>query len=73
MKAQDACHEDLMFFPARSTYGQANVAENSEKLFGLQNQFEIVKRRIDEDAKEATKIEQKIKVLTHGYQVTSNL
>ena len=73
VKARDACQEDLMFFPARSTYGLASVAENNEKLVGLQNEFEILKRRMDEEAKKATKIEQKIKVLTHGYQVTSNL
>ena len=73
VKAQDSCQEDLMFFPAHSIYEQANIAENSEKLFGLQNEFEILKKRIDDGAKKATKIEQKIKVLTHGYQVISNL
>lgn len=69
VKARDACQEDLMYFPVRSTYGLASVAGNSEKLAALQNEFENVKKRMDEEAKKATKIEQKIKVLTHGYQV----
>ncbi|CAA6655237.1 unnamed protein product [Spirodela intermedia] len=71
VKARDACQEDLMYFPARSTYGLASVAGNSEKLAALQNEFENVKKRMDEEAKKATKIEQKIKVLTHGYQTRS--
>ncbi|WOK92731.1 cell division cycle 5-like protein [Canna indica] len=68
VKARDACQEDLMFFPARSTFGLASVAGNSEKLAALQNEFEIVKTRMDDEAKRATRLEQKIKVLMHGYQ-----
>lgn len=72
VKARDACQEDLMFFPARSTYGLASVAGNNEKLAALQNEFEIVKKRMDDEAKRATRLEQKIKILTHGYQVCYN-
>ncbi|XP_078427926.1 cell division cycle 5 [Wolffia australiana] len=71
VKARDACQEDLMFFPSRSTFGLASVAGNSEKLAALENEFESVKKRMDEEARRATKIEQKIKVLTHGYQTRS--
>uniref|UniRef100_A0A1D1Y886 Cell division cycle 5-like protein n=1 Tax=Anthurium amnicola TaxID=1678845 RepID=A0A1D1Y886_9ARAE len=71
VKAHDACNEDLKYFPARSTYGPASVATNSEKLSALQNEFDNLKRRMDEEAKKATKTEQKIKVLTHGYQTRS--
>ncbi|PKA60742.1 Cell division cycle 5-like protein [Apostasia shenzhenica] len=69
VKARDACLEDLMFFPSRSTYGLASVAGGNEKLAALQNDFEIVKKRMDDEAKKATRLEQKIKVLTHGYQM----
>ncbi|XP_074569264.1 cell division cycle 5-like protein [Curcuma longa] len=68
VKARDACQEDLMFFPARSTFGLASVSGNSEKLASLQNEFELVKKRMDEEAKGAARLEQKIKVLMHGYQ-----
>lgn len=69
VRARDACQEDLIFFPGTSSYGLASVASSSEKLAAVQNEFEIVRRRLDEEAKKATKLEQKIKVLTHGYQV----
>jgi pre-mRNA-splicing factor CDC5/CEF1 len=69
MRARDACQDDLIFFPGTSSYSLASVASNSEKLAAVQNEFEIVRRRLDEETKKATKLEQKIKVLTHGYQV----
>lgn len=60
VKADDACQEDLMFFPAHSTFGLASVSGNSEKLASLQNEFELVKKRMDEEAKGSTHLEQKI-------------
>ncbi|XP_058097768.1 cell division cycle 5-like protein [Magnolia sinica] len=69
IKARDACQEDLMYFPARNAYGLASVANNSDKLVALQNEFENVKKRMDDEAKKALRLEQKIKVLTQGYQM----
>ncbi|KAK1390138.1 Cell division cycle 5 [Heracleum sosnowskyi] len=39
-----------------------------EKMTALQDEFEIVRRRMDDETKKAQKFEQKIKVLTSGYQ-----
>ena len=69
VKAHDACQEDLMFFPANNTYGLASVSGNADKISALQNEFEIVKKRMDDEAKKASRLEQKIKLLTQGYQV----
>ncbi|PAN37514.1 hypothetical protein PAHAL_7G109700 [Panicum hallii] len=69
VKAHDACQEDLMYFPTKNSYGLASVAGNADKLSALQNEFEIVKKRMDEEAKKASRLEQKIKLLTQGYQV----
>ncbi|KAG0459861.1 hypothetical protein HPP92_022989 [Vanilla planifolia] len=69
VKARDSCQEDLMFFPARNTYGLASVAGSSEKLASLQNEFEIVKNSMDDEEKKAKKLERKIKVLTQGYEM----
>ncbi|XP_072965645.1 cell division cycle 5-like protein [Typha angustifolia] len=68
VKARDACQDDLMFFPTNNSYGLASVAVNTDKLVALQNEFENVRKRMDDEAKKATRLEQKIKVLTHGYQ-----
>lgn len=69
VKAHDACQEDLMFFPNNNSYGLASVAGNSDKIAALQYEFEIVKKRMDDEAKKASRLEQKIKLLTQGYQV----
>jgi pre-mRNA-splicing factor CDC5/CEF1 len=36
----------------------------------LQHEFEIVKKRMDDEAKKASRLEHKIKLLTQGYQVS---
>ncbi|CAN6356103.1 unnamed protein product [Urochloa humidicola] len=69
VKAHAACQEDLMFFPTNNSYGLASVAGNADKISALQNEFEIVKKRMDDEAKKASRLEQKIKLLTQGYQV----
>ena len=69
VKAHDACQEDLMFFPTNNSYGLASVAGNADKISALQNEFETVKKRMDDEAKKASRLEQKIKLLTQGYQV----
>ncbi|GJN11927.1 hypothetical protein PR202_ga30165 [Eleusine coracana subsp. coracana] len=68
VKAHDACQEDLMYFPTNNSYGLASVAGNADKITALQNEFEIVKKRMDDEAKKASRLEQKIKLLTQGYQ-----
>ncbi|KAJ3693037.1 hypothetical protein LUZ60_012132 [Juncus effusus] len=68
-KVHEACEEDLVFFPATNSYGPVSVAGNADKLNVYMNEFEVVKRRMDEEAKRAGKLEQKVKVLTLGYQI----
>nr|XP_051223952.1 cell division cycle 5-like protein isoform X2 [Lolium perenne] len=68
VKTHDGCQEDLMFFPMNNSYGLASVAGNADKISALQHEFEIVKKRMDDEAKKASRLEQKIKLLTQGYQ-----
>ncbi|KAA8539013.1 hypothetical protein F0562_025705 [Nyssa sinensis] len=69
VEAHKTCLNDIMYFPTRKAYGLSSVAGNMEKLAALQNEFENVKRTMDDDAKRAQRLEQKIKLLTNGYQV----
>ncbi|KAF8394275.1 hypothetical protein HHK36_020482 [Tetracentron sinense] len=68
-EAHKTCIKDLMYFPTRNAYGLSSVAGNMEKLSALQNEFDNVKKKMDEEAKKAQRLEQKIKLLMHGYQV----
>ncbi|KAK2970399.1 hypothetical protein RJ640_016253 [Escallonia rubra] len=69
LEAHRTCLNDMMYFPTRNAYGLSSVAGNLEKLAALQNEFENVKTRMDDDTKKAQRLEQKIKLLTNGYQM----
>ncbi|KAK6911332.1 Pre-mRNA splicing factor component Cdc5p/Cef1, C-terminal [Dillenia turbinata] len=68
VEAHKTCLNDLMYFPSRNSYGLSSVAGNMEKLAALQTEYENVKLKMDNDTKKAQRLEQKIKVITHGYQ-----
>ncbi|XP_051119941.1 cell division cycle 5-like protein [Andrographis paniculata] len=69
VEAHKTCLSDMMYFPTRDGYGLSSVASNIEKLAALQNEFDNVKNKMDDETKKAQKLEQKIKVLTKGYQM----
>ncbi|GAA0182484.1 hypothetical protein LIER_30383 [Lithospermum erythrorhizon] len=69
VEAHETTLGDIMYFPTRCSYGLSSVAGNSEKLGALQNEFENVKKIMDDDTRKAQRLEEKIKVLTKGYQM----
>ncbi|KAJ4719734.1 cell division cycle 5-like protein [Melia azedarach] len=68
VEAHNTCLNDLMYFPTRNAYGLSSVAGNMEKLAALQSDFEIVKKKMDDDKEKALHLEKKIKLLTQGYE-----
>lgn len=69
VEAHNTCLNDLMYFPTRNAYGLSSVAGNMEKLAALQGEFEIVKKRMDDDKEKALQLEKTVKVYTQGYEV----
>lgn len=69
VEAHKTCLNDIMYFPTRNSYGLSSVAGNMEKLAAFQDEFENVKKRMDDDTRKAQRLEQKIKLLTNGYQM----
>eukprot|EP00246_Nothoceros_aenigmaticus_P010085 TRINITY_DN26402_c0_g1_i1.p1 TRINITY_DN26402_c0_g1~~TRINITY_DN26402_c0_g1_i1.p1 ORF type:complete len:831 (+),score=203.43 TRINITY_DN26402_c0_g1_i1:107-2599(+) len=68
VEAQDACVDDMVYFPNRNGYGLSSVASTSDRLAALQYEFENVKRNMEGETRKAVRLEQKLKVLTQGYQ-----
>ncbi|KAL9234931.1 hypothetical protein vseg_009743 [Gypsophila vaccaria] len=62
------CMNDMMYFPTREAYGFASVAETLDRLSALQNDFENVKRKLDDDNKKAQRSEKKVDIRTNGYK-----
>ncbi|KAJ6349330.1 hypothetical protein OIU77_006838 [Salix suchowensis] len=52
--------------------GLSSVAGNMEKLAALQNEFENVKTRLEVERKKALRLENKVNVLTQGYQLVND-
>lgn len=69
VEAHKTCLNDMMYLPTRQAYGLSSVAGSMEKVVALQNEFDVVKKRLDEDKDRAERLEKKVNVLTHGYQV----
>lgn len=68
-EAHGACVEDFVFLPTRETYGEASVATNTEQLAARKVELEAVRKHMEGDTRRAVKLEQKLRVLTQGYQV----
>lgn len=69
VEAHKTCLNDLMYLPTRGAYGLSSVAANMEKLAALQNEFENVKKKMEDDIQKAASIESKVKVRTYGYEM----
>jgi len=68
-EAHDACLEDMMYFPGRNSYGLGSVASVTDKLAATQNDFENVRNHMESETRKALRLEQKLKVLTQGYNM----
>ncbi|CAN6575424.1 unnamed protein product [Malus baccata var. baccata] len=58
-EAHKTCLNDLMYFPTRGTYGLSSIAGN---IAALQNEFDNVKKKMDDNVQKAASIENKVKV-----------
>ncbi|KAJ7299642.1 hypothetical protein O6H91_Y188100 [Diphasiastrum complanatum] len=68
-EARDACVDDMIYFPTRGSHGLSSVANTGDRLAALQYQFENVKKHMETETKKAVKLEQKLKILSQGYQM----
>jgi pre-mRNA-splicing factor CDC5/CEF1 len=52
-----------MFFPKNKSYGLASVAGNADKISALEHEFEIVRKRMDAEAKKGYKLHDQLPYL----------
>ncbi|GBG85259.1 hypothetical protein CBR_g39826 [Chara braunii] len=65
---EDGFIEDWMYFPSKRGFGLASVAINAEKREALQHEFDQIRGRMEVEAKRAMKMENRLKIVTGGYQ-----
>lgn len=68
-EARDGSVDDLVYIPSWEKFGLVSVASTNDHLSALQYEFEIVKKHMEAETRKAVRLEHKLKVLTHGYQV----
>ncbi|KAI4301965.1 hypothetical protein L6164_035195 [Bauhinia variegata] len=69
IEAHRTCLNDLTYFPTRNAYGLSSVAMNTEKLAALQNEYDIVRNKLDDGKEKVVRLEKKVTVLTQGYEM----
>ncbi|XP_028414802.1 cell division cycle 5-related protein-like [Dendronephthya gigantea] len=67
-KVWDECYAQVMFLPSQKRYTRAALASKKDRLESLEKRLELNRGQMAQDAKKASRIEKKLKVLLGGYQ-----
>ena len=64
----EECLAQVLFLPTQNRYTRANLASKKERIESLEKRLEQNRGHMKKEAKRAVKIEDKLKILTRGYQ-----
>lgn len=64
----EECLSQVLFVPSQNRYTRANLANKKERIESLEKRLEQNRGHMKKEAKRAVKIEDKLKILTKGYQ-----
>lgn len=67
-KVWEECYAQVMFLPSQKRYTRAALASKKDRLESLEKRLELNRSQMAQDAKKASRIEKKLKVLLGGYQ-----
>jgi pre-mRNA-splicing factor CDC5/CEF1 len=66
----DECLAQVLFLPSQQRYTRANLAGKKDRIESMEKRLEQNRAHMKKEAKRAVKIEEKLKILTRGYQVS---
>ncbi len=67
----EECLSQVLFLPSQNRYTRANLASKKDRIESLEKRLEQNRAHMKREAKRAVKIEDKLKILTKGYQTRS--
>ncbi|KAL3882692.1 hypothetical protein ACJMK2_029005 [Sinanodonta woodiana] len=67
----DECYSQVLFLPSMNRYTRANLASKKDRIESLEKRLENNRNHMTKDAKNAAKLEKKLKILLGGYQSRS--
>ncbi|GAB1598639.1 cell division cycle 5-like protein [Argonauta hians] len=67
----DECYSQILFMPSQNRYTRANLASKKDRIESLEKRLEVNRNHMTKDAKQAAKLEKKLKIILGGYQARS--
>jgi len=64
----EECLAQVLYLPAQNRYTRANLANKKDRIESMEKRLEQNRTHMKKDSKKAVKIEEKLKILTRGYQ-----
>ena len=64
----EECLAQVLFLPTQNRYTRANLASKKDRIESMEKRLEQNRGHMKKEAKRAVKIEDKLKILTKGYQ-----
>ena len=64
----EECLAQVLFLPTQQRYTRANLAGKKDRIESMEKRLEQNRGHMKKEAKRAVKVEEKLKVLTRGYQ-----
>ena len=64
----EECLAQVLYLPAQNRYTRANLANKKDRIESMEKSLEQNRAHMKKDSKKAVKIEEKLKILTRGYQ-----
>jgi len=64
----EECYSQVLYLPSQNRYTRANLASKKDRIESLDKRLENNRSHMTKDAKRASKLEKKLKVLLGGYQ-----
>lgn len=62
------CYSQVLYLPSENRYTRANLANKKDRIESLEQRLEANRAEMTREARRASKLEKKLKVLTLGYQ-----
>ena len=67
----EECLSQVLYLPSQNRYTRANLANKKDRIESLEKRLEQNRSHMKKDSKKAVKIEDRLKILTRGYQTRS--
>ncbi|XP_021355301.1 cell division cycle 5-like protein [Mizuhopecten yessoensis] len=67
----EECYSQVLYLPSQNRYTRANLANKKDRIESLEKRLEGNRSHMTKDAKQAAKLEKRLKIILGGYQSRS--